>query len=169
MVLPDRGAAFRHAPLGELLGVLLRQLRRPLAAHDLVLTDAEAAALGERIAAGLDARAPLDDPALVTALTAIIRASEAVLAQWQLSFAQALITPMDAISGWESTADFLEIANEKANAELRIATSAALLTALGALDFRAYLVEVVARGAADDDLDAVIAARVLAATTAANG
>lgn len=166
MVLPDRGGAFRSAPLGELLGVLLRQLRRPLGAHGVGLSDAQAAERGEQIAAALEGGSPLNDPALVTALTAIVRESEAVLARWNLTFAESLVTSMEAITGWETTAEFLEVANEKANAELRISTSAALLTALGARDFAGYLRHVLARE--DDDLDTLIAARVLSAVDAAD-
>ena len=40
-MLPDRLQIYRQSPLAELLGVLLRQLRRPLAGHGCVLTDAD--------------------------------------------------------------------------------------------------------------------------------
>ncbi|NDJ62095.1 MAG: hypothetical protein GYB67_13270 [Chloroflexi bacterium] len=157
MTLPDPTAAYFRAPLAELLAILLRQYRRPLRSREIELTDADGVTLAEMIVA----RAPLTDQARAVrdALAALIAESEAVLARWDLTLAQALDTPMDQIPGWETTADFLEIANEKANAELRISTGAALLTALGQTRYATYLVDVVARGV--DDLDAVIAQRVL--------
>jgi hypothetical protein len=126
---PDRGQTLANAPLEDLLTILLRQFKRPLAAQSVTLTDADAA----RIAAEVAGSAPESDErrAIREALVAVIAESESVLARWSLTFEQALDTPMDKIDGWESTAEFLEVANEKANAELRIAAGAALLTALG--------------------------------------
>ena len=82
-----------------------------------------------------------------------------MLARWNLSFQQSLDTEMKDIPGWESTAEFLDIANEKANAELRISTGAALLTALGDPRHAPELLFVVEHGA--DEIDALIARRVL--------
>jgi hypothetical protein len=125
----DRGKTLANAPLEDLLTILLRQFKRPLAVHGVTISDADAA----QIAAELATRAP-DTPqrqAIRDALAAVIGESEAVLARWGLTFEQSLETTMDAIKGWETTAEFLEIANEKTNAELRIAAGAALLLALG--------------------------------------
>jgi basic membrane lipoprotein Med (substrate-binding protein (PBP1-ABC) superfamily) len=81
-----------------------------------------------------------------------------------LSFAEALQADMSRIPGWESTAEFLDLAERKANAELRIATGASLLLALGDPSVRAQVQTVIdhaaRRGA--PDLDSVIAERVLA-------
>ena len=156
-MLPDRLAAYRNAPLGDLLAILLRQYRRPLAEHGVDLSDSDAEAIARDIAAhgAADERIqPLRD-----ALAGLVEASRLVLAGWQLTFQQSLDTEISAIPGWESTAEFLEIASEKANAELRISTGAALLTALGDRHYAPELLFLVARG--DDDLDAVIARRVL--------
>ena len=125
----DRGKTLANAPLEDLLTILLRQFKRPLAAHGVTISDADAA----QIAAELAAHAP-DTPqhgAIRDALAAAIAESEAVLAKWGLTFETSLDTTMDAIKGWETTAEFLEVANEKTNAELRIAAGAALLLALG--------------------------------------
>jgi hypothetical protein len=125
----DRGPTLANAPIEDLLTILLRQFRRPLAAQGVTISDADAA----QIAADLAARTP-DMPqrsAIREALVAVIAESEAVLGKWGLSFETALNTTMDAMPGWETTAEFLEIASEKANAELRIAAGAALLLALG--------------------------------------
>jgi hypothetical protein len=125
----DRGPTLANAPIEDLLAILLRQFRRPLAAQGVTISDADAA----QIAADLAARTP-DTPqraAIRDALVAVIAESEGVLAKWGLTFETALNTTMDAMPGWETTAEFLEIASEKANAELRIAAGAALLLALG--------------------------------------
>jgi hypothetical protein len=157
MTLPDRTSAYQNAPLSELLAILLRQYRRPLAAHQIQLTDAEAETLARTITAH---QLPGQmEQRLRAALIELVAESEAVLAGWNLTFQQSLDTEMSAIPGWESTAEFLEIANEKANAELRISTGAALLAALGDTSRAPDLLFLVERG--DDDLDSVIARRVL--------
>ncbi|MCC6616625.1 MAG: hypothetical protein IT320_24340 [Anaerolineae bacterium] len=128
-MLPDREGALANAPLDDLLKILLRQYRRPLASHGVELSDADI----DSLAADISTRAP-ETPSranLRVALVAAVAESEAVLARWNLTFEQALTTGMDRIPGWETTAEFLAIAEEKANAELRIAVGAALLAALG--------------------------------------
>lgn len=161
-MLPDRLAAYRAAPLAELLAILLRQYRRPLAGHGIHLSDREAETLAGQIAGG---NAPEEQiQPLRGALIALIDESRQTLARYGLTFRQALDTDMTDIPGWESTAEFLEIANEKANAELRISTGAALLAALGDTRYTADLLFLVERGEADPDagdLDAVIARRAL--------
>lgn len=155
---PDPIANYRTAPLEELLTILLRQFRRPLATRQIQFSDADAAALAKRIIS----REPLTeaDETIRAALVELVRESESVLARWSLTFEQSLKTPISEMSGWESTADFLEIAAEKANAELRISTGAALLVALGDRGFIPHLLSVI--HSADPDLDTVIAERVLA-------
>jgi hypothetical protein len=157
MTLPDRTSAYQNAPLGELLAILLRQYQRPLAAHHIQLTDSGAESLAQIITA----RQPPSEVAqkLRSALIDLVAESERVLTHWNLTFQQSLDTEMSAIPGWETTAEFLEIANEKANAELRISTGAALLAALGDYSRAPELLFLVERG--DDDLDSVIARRVL--------
>ncbi|MEO8610829.1 MAG: hypothetical protein ABI690_23230 [Chloroflexota bacterium] len=132
---PDREHTFANAPIDELLSVLLRQLKRPLAAHGVSLTDAQA----EKLAADCAVGTPLTQPELIPALIAVVTESEAVLAKMGLTFIQALDTPMDQVSGWETTAEFLELANEKSNAELRITLGAALALAFGDARFSAYV------------------------------
>lgn len=150
---PARRAA--EAPLDELAALLLRQFKRPLAAQGVNLSDADIAALSAAVH-----RAPLPESAPVRAgLRAAIAESEAVLARWGLTFRQSLQTTMTDIPGWQSTAEFLQIAEEKANAELRIAAGAALLAALGDLAYVPHLLDLIAHD--PDDLDAIIARRVL--------
>ncbi len=155
---PDPLANYRTAPLEDLLTILLRQFRRPLATRQIHISDADAAALAKRIIA----RETLTDAdqAIRAALADLVRESEAVLARWSLTFEQSLKTPIGEIPGWESTADFLDLAAEKTNAELRISTGSALLAALGDRGFAANLRTVIA--SAEPDLETVIAERVLA-------
>ncbi len=158
---PNRLAAFQTAPLAELLTVILRQFRRPLAAQGFELTDSAAADL----AAAVVAHQPHDQtPLLREALAAIVGDSLAALDQWGLTFQAALDTPMDAIPGWTTTAEFLALAEAKSNAELRIALGASLLYALG--DHRyADIVRWLADRADDPaaaDIDSIFARRVTA-------
>ena len=165
MIPPDPLAAYQNAPLGDLLAILLRQFRRPLKGQGVDLTDAEAEALAHELA---EQRSLSEkSQAIRTALVDLVAESETVLSRWNLTFQQSLDTEMKDIPGWESTAEFLEIANEKANAELRISTGASLLAALGDLRSANDLLFLVERG--EDDLDAVIAKRVLLFASGING
>jgi hypothetical protein len=155
---PDRGQTLANAPLEDLLTILLRQFKRPLASKGVSITDADAVQIASAVSKG-DAETETQR-AIRTALVDLIAESEGVLAQWNLSFEQALDTPMDALPGWETTADFLEIANDKSNAELRISAGAALLLALGDDRHAGKLAFLVQRD--PNDTDAQIAARMLA-------
>lgn len=156
---PNRTAAYERAPLDELLAILLRQFKRPLHTLGITLTDTEAA---ELMAAAVR-REPLSEQAqrVRDALLQLVTESETVLAGWGLTYEQSLVTEMSDLPGWETTAEFLELANEKANAELRISTGAALLAALGDLRYTPSLLALAARVGPDADLDEVIARRVL--------
>lgn len=153
----DRAQSLDDAPFERLLTLLLRQFRRPLASENVTLSEADIA----NIVQAIINRSPLDDTArtVQAALVKLIGESEWVLGRWNLNFAQSLKTGMDAIPGWETTADFLEIANEKSNAEIRIAAGSALLAALGDLRFAPYLLQVIDHDPIEPD--AIIARRVL--------
>lgn len=154
---PDRAEMLNQAPLDDLLVVLLRQFKRLLEAQGIALTEAEIA----HITAQAAADAPPGPLALRIrpALAALVAESEAVLARWDLTFAAALVTDMDAMPGWQSTAEFLEIANDKGNAELRIAAASALLAALGDLTYRQHLLALLGHDAGE--IEGVVARRVL--------
>lgn len=153
----DRAQTFANAPLDELLGVLLRQLKRPLGAHGFSLTDAAANALG---AAGAAGGAP--PPALCPALTGVLAESRVVLQEMGFSFRQSLDADVGTLGGWQTTGDFLELANTKVNAELRITVAAALALVFGCADDEARGdIWHLASGAYDDET--VIAGRALAA------
>lgn len=133
MVRPDRADLAHTAPLDDLLSVALRQFKRPLAGLDVDLSTADV----QTIATAAAAQQPPSPKAVAVrdALVTLVEDSLAVLAGWNLTFQQAMTTDMDAMPGWETTGEFLEIANEKGNAELRIASGAVLLAALGDLRF----------------------------------
>ncbi len=156
MLPPDPLSAYQNAPLADLLALLLRQFRRPLASRGVNITDADA----EKLAGALVAHEGLSETAfqIRAALVDLVAESYGELQRWNLTFQQSLDADMSGIPGWESTAEFLEIANEKANAELRISTGAALLAALGDRRYEADLRFLAAR---PGDLDGVIARRVL--------
>lgn len=156
-MLPNRAQALANAPLEDLLTILLRQFKRPLATQGVTFTDAEAQTLAHEIATRA-AESALHT-AVRDALVTLIAESEAVLAGLGLTFEQSLDTPMDKLTDWETTAEFLDLANEKSNAELRIAAGAALLTALGDLRHTRRLLFLHERD--DDDPDAQIGRRLL--------
>lgn len=153
----DRAAMLNNAPLADLLVVLLRQYKRLLAARGIDLTEADIQAIAGRMVARAapDAR----EQAIRDALVEMVEESLAVLARWNLSFAESLQTTMTDMPGWESTSDFLELANEKANAELRIASASVLVAALGDLRYAGHLRAAVAHD--PDEMEAVVARRVL--------
>lgn len=154
---PDRAQVLNDAPLDDLMVVLLRQYKRLLQQHHIELTEAEIKGLAARIVA----RDITGDrvTAIRAALVRLIRESEQVLQRWNLTYAESLKTEMAEIPGWESTAEFLEIANEKGNAELRIASGAVLVTALGDTTYAPYLLQTLIHN--PDDVDGVTARRVL--------
>ena len=86
---------------------------------------------------------------------------EALQARWDLDFAASLRADMAAIGPWRTTADFLTLANDKADAETDIALGSALLLAAGRRKYARYLLDALAHDAGAFDVDAAIARRVL--------
>lgn len=154
---PNRAAVLNQAPLDDLLALLLRQFRGLLQARGIDLSESERHALALR----LSEQSTLSeaDNAVCAALIDIVTESESVLAAWGLDFAQSIRTEMADMPNWESTAEFLEVANEKGNAEMRIASAAALVTALGDYRFVPHLITAYEQD--PHELDGVIARRVL--------
>lgn len=162
---PDRAQTLEQAPLPDLLTILLRQYRRLLAERGLDLTERDLQALAQQMTAG--APLPASTEALRQILVDLVAESEQVLARWNLTFAEALRTEMTDLPGWESTSDFLEIANEKGNAELRIASAATLLAALGDLRFADQLLAAIAHD--PDEIETVVARRILSRLSGITG
>jgi hypothetical protein len=144
----------------ELWLILLRQFKRLLGDQGVELTDAQMQALAVQM---VQRSYPTEEiTAVQVALTKIVEDSLTLLRGWQLTYAQSLATSMDAMPGWETTADFLELANEKGNAELRISAGASLLVGSGDARYADELLACYRHGMHDpEDVDAVIAHRAL--------
>ncbi len=155
----DRAEMLNNAPLDDLLIILLRQYKRLLAERGIELTETAM----KHIAQSITQQLTPDSQAIAVRdrLIQIVAESEAVLANWNLTFEQSLKTTMTDMPGWESTSDFLEMANEKANAELRIASASALIAALGDLRYRAYLRQAIEHD--PEEIESVVARRILLA------
>lgn len=161
MPAPNPTHSLKNAPLVEIVVLLLRQFKRLLAQAGIDLTTDEMTAIGNAIATSQ----PLPDKtdAIKVVIADLVSESIALLRErFQRSFAESLATDMKMIGGWETTAEFLEIAEVKSNAELRIAAGAALLALLGETRFADCLVSVMNHDAGLDDVDAVFARRALA-------
>lgn len=130
---PDRATNIESWEIDALTLILLRQFKRLLTDKGVHLTDSHMQAIADAVA-----NRDLSDPhvpAIVSALDVLISESMSVLAGYGLSFAQSLATDMTDLSHlWQTTADFLSLANEKGNAEIRISAGSALMTLLG--DYR---------------------------------
>jgi hypothetical protein len=143
----------------ELTLILLRQFKRVLADQGADLPESQLKSLAE--AAAQD-QSHADLASVQTALRGAIHESLQLLESWGLSFSQSLNTEMGDMAGWDTTADFLTLANDKINAELRISAGSALLALLGDVSLIDHVQTQADYGAADpEDVDAVIAARVL--------
>lgn len=161
-MIPDRAGNVRGWDFDKLVVILLRQFKRLLAERGVDLTDTSI----QQIAGAAATRTPLPEPAaeVRAALNALIAESLGVLAGWDLSYARSLTTEMTGIDGWETTADFLDIANRKANAEIRISAGSALLTILGDEQRARLLLETIEHdlnSSGQLDVDAIIAQRAL--------
>jgi hypothetical protein len=140
--------------------ILLRQFKRLLAEQGQDLADAELRILADRMTKRQLQSEP--ETGMRAALIALVEESLNVLRKLGLDYARSLETEMDQLSGWETTADFIALANEKANAELRISVGAALLAGLGDDRFADVLLTTYLHGKDDpEDVDAIIAQRAL--------
>ena len=157
---PNPADKLRDAPVGDLVPVLLRQFQRLLDKRGLTLSKADVDSYGQRVAA----RDPL--PATGSEvrehLVALVNESLTELqTRFNITFAQSLAADMDDIGGWETTAEFLDVANHKSNAELRISAGSALLLFLGETRFVPHLFTVINHDAGANDVDAMFARRAL--------
>jgi hypothetical protein len=155
---PSRESAFATAPLPDLFDILLKQFKRPLHAVGVELTPGDVTHVAGQLANG----APLDErtQTIRDGLSQVVAESEAWFAAHNLTFETSLRTEMGDMPGWETTSEFLDLANEKSNAELRVAAAAALLVAMGADEHRPTL-QLLVDNPELDDVSAVFAQRVL--------
>jgi hypothetical protein len=156
MLMMNPAEELKKLPLAVLLADLLKQINKPslLGARGIRLSHEEIEAIAERVEA---------DKALCDALLDIVQESIAELKErFGFSYEEALKTQdMSAIGGWETTAEFLELANYKTNAELRISLGASLLAFFGDKRAAEHLWTVIAADAGLNDVDALIAKRAL--------
>lgn len=130
---PDRATNIESWDIDALTLILFRQFKRLLADKGVNLTDSEMQAIADSVAKR-DVSAERVQ-SITVALDVLIGESIAVLSGYGLSFAQSLATDMTNLTHlWNTTADFLSVANEKGNAEIRISAGSALATLLG--DYR---------------------------------
>lgn len=148
-----------QAPLVEVVNLLLRQCAPWLEAAGKSLDVAQCRDLAIELASddATAAAAPLIDN-----LKALVDSDlTQVLELWRSSFREFLAMDVADIGDWQSTADLLDLANDKAELEQRIVILSALLVICGKREYGAYLLEVIEFDDGVMDLDAVIARRAL--------
>ncbi len=147
------------APLSEIILVLLQYFHAPLAENDLTLGAEEARELAQALSSG---RRRLRADALTQTIANLVDDCLTTLrVRWRMDFPTALRAELSDIGPWQSTAEFLELANDKAEAETQIALGAALLVATGRSEYTPYLINVIDHDAGASDLEATVARRVL--------
>lgn len=153
----------KTVPLTILVPDLLKQFTKPtlLGQRGVLLSKSEIDAIGELLAEGQSL--PDNVAEINLALRDIVQESITLLDEkFGLTFAQALQTSnISDVAEWETTADFLEIANEKSNAELRISAGCSLMAFLGDVSLAEHLLTVIEVDAGANDVDAMIAKRAL--------
>ena len=159
MLPPNPSEQFGDAPFKDLMRVLLSQFKRLLADNGVALTADDVLAVSRAI----ENRTPHEKlSAIRDVMKQLVKESIDLLDdRWGLTFLKSLYAEIDDIDNWDSTAEFLEIANEKSNAELRISAGATLLVAMGDLSFTPYLINIIHHDAGVMDVDAVFAKRAL--------
>lgn len=158
--MPDTAAeGLNRAPLGEIIFILLQHFRVCLADAGLSLGADEARELAAMMAAG---RPHAKAEAVTRDIAARVDGClDALQSRWQLDFAASLRADMAAVGPWRTTAEFLELANAKAEAETDIALGSALLVSAGRLEYAPYLLDALEHDAGAFDIDAVVARRIL--------
>lgn len=161
-MIPDRASNAEQWEFDKLVTILLRQFKGLLAQRNVELNDSDMRQLGEEVASRTAESSKLQP--ICDALNDIVHESVNKLDEWELTFAQALKTEMADMPNWESTAEFLEVANEKINAEVRISAGASLMVALGDKRHAQFLLEAINHDLKTHgklDVDAVIAKHAL--------
>lgn len=149
-----------QAPIADLVSLLMKQFKRLLDQRDVLLTTADIEAMGQSVASG-EGQPPQTEAVRVVLRSLIEDSLKLLNDRFGLDFASALNTSMGDIGGWETTEEFIDIANEKSNAELRISAGASLLAFLGDPGFSTYLCMVLDADNGADDVDAAFARRAL--------
>ncbi len=153
----------KTVPLTILVPDLLKQFNKPtlLGQRGVQVSKHEIDAIGEVLVEEQSLPDIVVDINL--ALRDIVQESITLLHEkFGLTFEQALQTSdISEVADWETTADFLEIANEKSNAELRISAGCSLMAFLGDVSLAEHLLTVIKVDEGANDVDAMIAKRAL--------
>lgn len=156
---PSPNDQLGDAPFSDLMRVLLSQFKRLLAGNGTTLTTDETLEVANAIT---DGTSHPKLTAIQTIMGSLVNESlDLIQSRWGFTFLQSLYASMDDLDSWETTAEFLEIANDKSNAELRVSAGSSLLVAMGDLRFAPYLLDVIKYDNGVMDVDAVFAKRVL--------
>jgi hypothetical protein len=156
---PHNNQALLTAPLAELVVLLLKQFRRLLQDNGVTLSTQDMDAIAQSSAQHTPTH---QHSALVEALIALVDESEQeLMTRFNMSFTQALASDMQTIKGWETTAEFLELANHKSNAELRISAASTLLVFLEDRRKVAHLWVVITEDDGLQDVEALLAQRAI--------
>jgi len=156
-----------RASLGEIIFILLQHFHDALVEAGLSPGAGEARELAEAIAAG---QRHIKTEAVLRTIADMVDAYLAGLqSRWQINFAASLGADMAAIGPWRTTAEFLELANDKAEAETGIALGSALLVAAGRREYAPFLLDVLDNDAGAFDIDATIARRILLHVSGVDG
>lgn len=157
---PNPAGKLLEAPPEDLIVLLLKQFKRLLDEHGLRLTTPELEAIGQR--ASKSAQLSDQGQQAKQIIGKLVAESERVLAsRFGFTFSESLTADMQAVGGWETTAEFIEVANVKNNAELRISAGSALRVFLGDLEGVPHLLTVLDHDAGAMDVDAAFARRAL--------
>lgn len=161
--MQNPGEQLKTLPLTILVADLLKQFNKPtlFIQRGVNLTKAEM----DAIATALEKQQALPEKvaSINDALADIIGESLTLLDnKFGLSFEQSLRTlDISDVAEWETTSDFLEIANEKSNAELRISAGVSLMVFLKDVRLVAHLLTVIRVDDGINDVDAMIAKRAI--------
>ena len=166
--MPDSPAeGLSRAPLSEVIFILLQHFRASLAEAGLNLGADDTRELAGAIAAGQpQARAAAVMQHIADRLNSHLATLQS---RWQIDFATSLRADMAAIGPWRTTAEFLALANDKAEAETGIALGSALLVAAGRLEYAPYLLDALDYDAGAFDIDGAIARRILLHVSGVDG
>ena len=150
-------------PLTILIPDLLKQFNKLtlLGKHSINLSKIEMNAIAEALTE--QKALPEKVPVINNALYEIVQESITLLDnRFKLTFEESLkTTDISDVAEWQTTADFLEIANEKSNAELRISAGCSLMVFLADTRLADYLLAVIRVDDGLNDVDAMIAKRAL--------
>lgn len=159
MTLTSPAAHLSTAPLDELISILFQQFKKPFVEHNL---DTSPEVLQRIIEAATEHQSLPETDAMRALLHKIIHESEDTLRNdFGFTFAESLGKTMNDVTGWESTADFIEKANIKSTAELRISTASLLLAFMGDTSFVPHIRTILQDDAEAEDVDGVLAKRAL--------